>query len=105
MFELIIGAICRQNTFFICVADASMYAHYLFNAFDTTNNGSIKFKVRKQSIVITFNIEYFCDVMLSATKSFLVLNVLLSLEGFCDGVVYIAAGDSEGKTGVDVSSV
>ncbi|KAM9333516.1 Kv channel-interacting protein 1b isoform 2-T2 [Pholidichthys leucotaenia] len=24
--------------------DASMYAHYLFNAFDTTNNGSIKFK-------------------------------------------------------------
>lgn len=28
-----------------CFADASMYAHYLFNAFDTTNNGSIKFKV------------------------------------------------------------
>ncbi|XP_034538809.1 Kv channel-interacting protein 1b isoform X1 [Notolabrus celidotus] len=27
-----------------CVTDASMYAHYLFNAFDTTNNGSIKFK-------------------------------------------------------------
>nr|XP_057934322.1 Kv channel-interacting protein 1b isoform X2 [Doryrhamphus excisus] len=25
-------------------ADASMYAHYLFNAFDTSNNGSIKFK-------------------------------------------------------------
>uniref|UniRef100_A0A3P9MN71 EF-hand domain-containing protein n=1 Tax=Oryzias latipes TaxID=8090 RepID=A0A3P9MN71_ORYLA len=24
--------------------DASTYAHYLFNAFDTTNNGSIKFK-------------------------------------------------------------
>ncbi|XP_057676388.1 Kv channel-interacting protein 1b isoform X3 [Corythoichthys intestinalis] len=24
--------------------DASMYAHYLFNAFDTTKNGSIKFK-------------------------------------------------------------
>ncbi|XP_061818047.1 Kv channel-interacting protein 1b [Nerophis lumbriciformis] len=24
--------------------DASMYAHYLFSAFDTTNNGSIKFK-------------------------------------------------------------
>ncbi|XP_042355688.1 Kv channel-interacting protein 1b isoform X1 [Plectropomus leopardus] len=24
--------------------DASMYAHYLFNAFDTANNGSIKFK-------------------------------------------------------------
>lgn len=29
----------------VCVADASMYAHYLFNAFDTANNGSIKFKV------------------------------------------------------------
>ncbi|CAB1332824.1 unnamed protein product, partial [Coregonus sp. 'balchen'] len=24
--------------------DASTYAHYLFNAFDTTNNGSIKFE-------------------------------------------------------------
>lgn len=30
------------------IADASMYAHYLFNAFDTTNNGSIKFKVSKK---------------------------------------------------------
>lgn len=30
------------------VADASMYAHYLFNAFDTTHNGSIKFKVGKE---------------------------------------------------------
>ena len=29
-----------------CVADASTYAHYLFNAFDTTNNGSIKFEVK-----------------------------------------------------------
>lgn len=28
-----------------CVADASTYAHYLFNAFDTTSNGSIKFEV------------------------------------------------------------
>ncbi|XP_035636637.1 Kv channel-interacting protein 1-like isoform X3 [Oncorhynchus keta] len=27
-----------------CVADASTYAHYLFNAFDTTSNGSIKFE-------------------------------------------------------------
>ncbi|XP_077597546.1 A-type potassium channel modulatory protein KCNIP1-like isoform X3 [Stigmatopora nigra] len=26
------------------LADATMYAHYLFNAFDTTKNGSIKFK-------------------------------------------------------------
>ncbi len=27
------------------VPDASTYAHYLFNAFDTRNNGSIKFEV------------------------------------------------------------
>ncbi|XP_077403498.1 Kv channel-interacting protein 1b isoform X1 [Vanacampus margaritifer] len=33
-----------SHGFVSCVADASMYAHYLFNAFDTTNNGSIKFK-------------------------------------------------------------
>lgn len=35
------------------LADASMYAHYLFNAFDTTNNGSIKFKVSKKKVIIT----------------------------------------------------
>uniref|UniRef100_A0AAY3ZYV3 EF-hand domain-containing protein n=1 Tax=Denticeps clupeoides TaxID=299321 RepID=A0AAY3ZYV3_9TELE len=28
--------------------DASTYAHYLFNAFDSTNNGSIKFEVRPE---------------------------------------------------------
>lgn len=33
----------------VCVADASMYAHYLFNAFDTANNGSIKFKVNTRT--------------------------------------------------------
>ncbi|XP_029924680.1 Kv channel-interacting protein 1b isoform X1 [Myripristis murdjan] len=32
---------CCYSSF---IADASMYAHYLFNAFDTTNNGSIKFE-------------------------------------------------------------
>ncbi|XP_033834263.1 Kv channel-interacting protein 1b isoform X2 [Periophthalmus magnuspinnatus] len=39
--------ICEfQRKTFNCIpsSDASMYAHYLFNAFDTTNNGSIKFK-------------------------------------------------------------
>lgn len=32
---------------YFCVSDARTYAHYLFNAFDTTNNGSIKFKVKE----------------------------------------------------------
>ncbi|XP_069002950.1 Kv channel-interacting protein 1b isoform X1 [Embiotoca jacksoni] len=36
--------IWRPYTSISCVTDASMYAHYLFNTFDTTNNGSIKFK-------------------------------------------------------------
>uniref|UniRef100_F7D9N3 Potassium voltage-gated channel interacting protein 1 n=1 Tax=Callithrix jacchus TaxID=9483 RepID=F7D9N3_CALJA len=27
-----------------CLVDASMYAHYLFNAFDTTQTGSVKFE-------------------------------------------------------------
>lgn len=39
-------AVCMLS---VCVADASMYAHYLFNAFDTANNGSIKFKVNTQT--------------------------------------------------------
>lgn len=41
------------------VADASMYAHYLFNAFDTTNNGSIKFKVQKNRS----NVSYLVTVL------------------------------------------
>ncbi|XP_062045627.1 Kv channel-interacting protein 1 isoform X1 [Lepus europaeus] len=28
----------------LCLADASTYAHYLFNAFDTTQTGSVKFE-------------------------------------------------------------
>ncbi|NXC88371.1 KCIP1 protein, partial [Cercotrichas coryphoeus] len=28
----------------LCLSDASMYAHYLFNAFDTAQNGSVKFE-------------------------------------------------------------
>lgn len=42
-----------------------MYAHYLFNAFDTANNGSIKFKVKKQQqkqhlpLHFMWNITYF----------------------------------------------
>lgn len=39
----------ESHILFLFFADASMYAHYLFNAFDTTNNGSIKFKVKKQT--------------------------------------------------------
>lgn len=44
----------KPYTLMFCVADASMYAHYLFNAFDTTNNGSIKFKVSHSPFVIGF---------------------------------------------------
>uniref|UniRef100_A0A8D2P4D5 Potassium voltage-gated channel interacting protein 1 n=1 Tax=Zosterops lateralis melanops TaxID=1220523 RepID=A0A8D2P4D5_ZOSLA len=28
----------------LCLSDATMYAHYLFNAFDTAQNGSVKFE-------------------------------------------------------------
>uniref|UniRef100_A0A8D2L9G7 Potassium voltage-gated channel interacting protein 1 n=1 Tax=Varanus komodoensis TaxID=61221 RepID=A0A8D2L9G7_VARKO len=31
-------------TLTVCFSDASMYAHYLFNAFDTAQNGSVKFE-------------------------------------------------------------
>lgn len=44
-----------------CVADASMYAHYLFNAFDTTNNGSIKFKVKRKRNRTRFLTSMCCD--------------------------------------------
>lgn len=40
----------ESHILFLFFADASMYAHYLFNAFDTTNNGSIKFKVKKNQL-------------------------------------------------------
>lgn len=46
------GCFLEAYIFICCVADASMYAHYLFNAFDTANNGSIKFKVNTSSLVI-----------------------------------------------------
>lgn len=34
-----------QPAFFFAAPDASAYAHYLFNAFDTGSTGSIKFEV------------------------------------------------------------
>ncbi|XP_034869963.1 Kv channel-interacting protein 1 isoform X2 [Mirounga leonina] len=34
----------RHLPFLLCLADASMYAHYLFHAFDTTQTGSVKFE-------------------------------------------------------------
>ncbi|XP_009571037.1 PREDICTED: Kv channel-interacting protein 1 isoform X1 [Fulmarus glacialis] len=40
--------ICKMNCCInrcpLCFSDASMYAHYLFNAFDTAQNGSVKFE-------------------------------------------------------------
>ncbi|NXC34106.1 KCIP1 protein, partial [Campylorhamphus procurvoides] len=33
-----------QQSMSQCFSDASMYAHYLFNAFDTAQNGSVKFE-------------------------------------------------------------
>lgn len=30
----------------LCTADSSMYAHFLFDALDTHNNGSVSFEVR-----------------------------------------------------------
>lgn len=42
---------CKHHVCCLCVADASMYAHYLFNAFDTANNGSIKFKVNTLDLI------------------------------------------------------
>jgi len=35
----------------LCFPDASMYAHYLFNAFDAAQNGSVKFEVISQFCV------------------------------------------------------
>ncbi|XP_025780547.1 Kv channel-interacting protein 1 isoform X4 [Puma concolor] len=34
----------RHLPFLLCLSDASMYAHYLFHAFDTTQTGSVKFE-------------------------------------------------------------
>ncbi|XP_054245387.1 Kv channel-interacting protein 1 isoform X1 [Indicator indicator] len=35
---------CCSSCCPLCFSDASMYAHYLFNAFDTAQNGSVKFE-------------------------------------------------------------
>lgn len=35
------------NFLFVFLVDASTYAHFLFNAFDTDHNGSVSFEVRR----------------------------------------------------------
>lgn len=46
------------DVIYTCVfsADASTYAHYLFNAFDSSHNGSIKFEVQYLFLFFTFSV-------------------------------------------------
>lgn len=37
---------------FFFLTDASTYAHFLFNAFDTDHNGSVSFEVRRDATLI-----------------------------------------------------
>ena len=43
--SLVRGPCSHHLPLLLCLADASMYAHYLFHAFDTTQTGSVKFEV------------------------------------------------------------
>lgn len=42
---LYVGAVTTQ-TVSLLLSDSSMYAHFLFEAFDTQNNGTVSFEVR-----------------------------------------------------------
>ncbi|XP_055410500.1 Kv channel-interacting protein 1 isoform X1 [Bubalus kerabau] len=42
--SLVRGPCSHHLPLLLCLADASMYAHYLFHAFDTTQTGSVKFE-------------------------------------------------------------
>lgn len=75
-----------------------MYAHYLFNAFDTTNNGSIKFKVKTNDFMLIMTHT------IASTYSLNLSSVSL-LPGLCHGFVHTAARNPERKARVDVSPV
>lgn len=80
---------------FSVTADASTYAHYLFNAFDTGHTGSIKFEVRSIFFV------------LSAPKHIHLLfrlvsyRLILPSSGLCDSSVHPAEGLRHRKAPVD----
>lgn len=60
----IVSMQCVDKRFSSSPADASTYAHYLFNAFDTTNSGSIKFEVcliLLQKIILVLFYRLFSD--------------------------------------------
>lgn len=52
----------------LCLSDASMYAHYLFNAFDTAQNGSVKFEVTALPL-LSMPFPQFCVLAFSVQSS------------------------------------
>lgn len=119
------------KSFVFPIPDASTYAHYLFNAFDTTNNGSIKFEVQTQMLdyllstivlfwvfgltIHTFTFTNFVmDLFHSAPRlsclcltcvSTICVPYISSMLGFCDGSVHSPERISPRQAWVDLSSV
>lgn len=50
---VIVGGILTISYFFFLI-DSTMYAHFLFEAFDTNNNGSVSFEVNRRHALIVF---------------------------------------------------
>lgn len=78
--------------FSFAVPDASTYAHYLFNAFDTGNNGSIKFEVWRLWACVQFWHSLKIYVLVTLHTGII---SSLCLSGLCDGTIYSTAGDSQ----------
>ena len=74
---LSVSVFLNDMSFNCVISDASTYAHYLFNAFDTTNNGSIKFEVWRQ--LFFQKVGWIDRLCCTLNPSLLLFNSLLSL--------------------------
>lgn len=88
-------------------ADASTYAHFLFNAFDSASTGSIKFEVCLIWHIPTILLPIIrfwkaCFQMLLSFPSSVISFFLWSPSGLCDSSVHPIEGISHGETTVDL---
>lgn len=115
IFETVLETALKQ--FYICVfsADASTYAHYLFNTFDSSHSGSIKFEVpflfiyplfftsSVSSVVIFICVSAgLCDRVCNDIS---LLTVSFSLSGLCSGSVHLVERNNNREVRVDLQPV
>uniref|UniRef100_A0A8C1GL86 Uncharacterized protein n=1 Tax=Cyprinus carpio TaxID=7962 RepID=A0A8C1GL86_CYPCA len=74
--------------------DASTYAHYLFNAFDTRNDGSIKFEVKTNCAILAIYIHtyihtYIYTVQVKSLETLLFLMFLKEVSSAHQACIYL----------------